>query len=336
MALVTFNAGQGAFHWFVPTTVADLVRGGSLPDAGLVYDCGTMEREAHKAKLNASIDEFVRLIDQQTPRLLVLSHYHLDHHSHIRELARMLGERPNRTDSPEVLWVPRIDGHSMNLYLRVLAFGALFRRGETGTISDNTLEDFLGRVQPVKELLTLRLGIKVEEVNRGDIFNVPKRWVATALTPPHFPAYARHPISEPVGLIREFVSQKPLQHRLLMAIEEMLKEARSRPDYEEQMVTRFPEGEFKAIESKLPELVLKALASRPVHELHRELEIPLRTLLAISWLVGLSNRVNVRGEAGRFIPTFLRKRVRKWDREIKKATHLFNVAVAVNIGEEEC
>ncbi len=311
--LLVMNAGEGAFHWVQCHHCAEC--------EGWLYDCGT---RSGARKLNRSI-EWVKNSADRAPALLVVSHYHSDHISHLRQLGEALGIERH----PKEIWVPGIEPHSIMRYLRILAMGTLFRSHRT-LLDDRELTELFARKEHlVGDLRKWYPESGIKQVYEGERSVCPtgKAGIEVLiLTPPRWPAGDRHPLNEAVSWVRTLATDKKLGVQIENAANTIMSTARDSSGFSE-----FLDREFDSTARELlpgfGEQLRKVFESAPEPEWYDRQSNLLRLMLAASAFAPDPAKGRVNLSSGKPSVASRHKRtLRDWPRTTRGATHLFNVA----------
>ena len=338
LEFLTLNAGEGAFHWVRCHHQAGC--------SGWIFDCGTT---SGAKKIQSSInDMLLTLKEAPPPALLIVSHYHNDHISHIKKLRSVFAGRQGQWgNSREKVWIPAIEPYSMALYLRLLAFSTLFRdRGRQ--ISDRELVRVFSKPGHLAQDLATWFGIpsrSILEARQGTTDRCPggiPDIEVKALTPPHYPPGPRHPLAEESSTIASIVADKSLSEHLRGTASEMWRMARNETSgLRSHLEASWDREKFGEPPTEEPDtLMLSALAHPPLNEeatsnesLRHENAI-LHLWLAVSLFSdqGEAPRLSISGQESR-VPSRFRRSLRRLPKVIDNATHLFNLAVQFSDGE---
>jgi hypothetical protein len=259
------------------------------------------------------------------PAVVIVSHYHEDHHSHLRKLSLGLGPLADRVRE---VWVPAISPFSMALYLRILAFGALFRQGRV-VLADKNLNLIFSKRDDLARQLTGPSGwfkqARLIEVATGHSSRCPQGMpgiTIDVLTPPDWPRNLEHPLSEPAGRIRSIVSDPAVSARMTEAVRSMVEAANERPGFRRYL---HDEDVNVQLLGDLGETVVRALGHAPTGEE----STGSHDLQVLRLFLGVASNIPS-GYGARVPPTALhpgdRLWVAGWKKVIRDSTHLFNVS----------
>lgn len=325
LELLVMNAGEGAFNW-IRCHTADAC-------AGWIFDCGTRNSGGRGLKLRRSIRQAAASMTA-APAVIIVSHYHIDHYLGLERLgaeisSRRLVERHRWRDEPMRIWIPRIDPYSMALYLRIVAFGTLLRKGRK-VVHDpdvtkllarqNLLSDDLRRWFPAYEIVEAGAGTESHCPMGKDGIDI------RALTPPFFPRDRTHPLQEVAGPVRYLLRDEQTNSQVATVAYEILMSAQHAEGFRDFLHVEFPEQDLGQLFERFGPLVQEALGSEPDPEEsygQARDRLVLRLLLAATSFARDSavQRIDVR-----LLPRFVRPLVSDWRRTTENAAHLFNIA----------
>jgi hypothetical protein len=321
--LMLFNASEGAFHWVRPC-------GDDAPPAGgIVFDCGI------KSGLPL-LKRSLRLYEAEStdpPWLVVVSHYHWDHHSSIGRLAKLAGGEVGE------IWIPAIDAYSMALYLRLVVMGALIERGRT-VLSDCALTALLNARGKLERRLKRHFpGIEPRRVRAGARPKDMSTWGrlrALALTPPDYRGWVSHPLDERVSELRATLEDKQLREQIVKLVGDLTNHLQAEPD-KLKGLDGATLDRLKTPGDQLGVQIVRLLRSPANPQLltadedreEEDWEIQmLRLVLLLTSLVPRKDvpRVQV-SRRNKDLDAATIMHLGRWDRVVSDATHLFNVSI---------
>ncbi|MBJ6750744.1 MBL fold metallo-hydrolase [Geomonas anaerohicana] len=332
LEMLTLNAGEGAFHW-IRCPHADGC-------AGWVYDCGT---NSGAKKIKSSITAFLNTIEDKPLSLIIVSHYHKDHISHIKNLskAKLLAKNIGKM----AFWIPEIDSISMSHYLRMLVFSSLFQF-RNSEIGDKDLNRLFSKPDHLAQDLAMWFDVPKNLILRaksGDSEGCPmggRGITVRALTPPSFGLGSQHPLTEQTSSISYMLSDQEFAIRIKSVIKRVL-----------SVATREGSGLRKHIElywgptdhlllDNLEESVFRALSAGPNtgEDISEESLLSSNACLHM-WLAATlfapikkAGRLSL-SKKKRHVPSPFQAYLRSLPEKIKDATHLFNLIVEFSDGQ---
>jgi hypothetical protein len=336
LEFLTLNAGEGAFHW-VRCHHADAC-------SGWIYDCGT---RSGKDQMDRSIRAVANSISRPLAKLII-SHYHSDHVSHLRELRNALRNvspvfhMSNNGRSP--IWIPKIDAYSMSLYLRLLTFSTFFKNRDAAIV-DRDLNKIFSKPGHLAQDLSRLFDIPRDQIlsagsGDADICPMGKESIGLkALTPPHFPRGESHPLADEAGSISYLLSDSKFEQNVEAVAKAML-DAASREnsglwDYLDEvwgpdnthMLSDLIEKVMFAI--KNPPLGKEGPSDEQLHGANKRLHM----WLSVSLFAPEKSapRLSISGKDA-VAPRPFRKTLLAIPEKIRDATHLFNLVVEFSDG----
>ena len=328
LEFLTMNARQGAFHWVGPAAVNADTSSRTPMDGGIVFDCGTMWGGGRR--LDKSIEFLVDRLARRQLALLAVSHYHADHFSKVKNLLRRIDDAG--IPLPAV-WLPEIDPHSMQIYLRILAFGALLRRGKSRKLSDTFLEKLFGRQQSVAEtLLAVFPNLNIQTANRHTKGISTSHWAASPLSPPSFPSAPGHPLCHSLAAMQFMIRNEEVSQAIQHAIDSVLYSRTRSRGLDRHMSAAFPEAGSQELQELVSKTLLDVLTQTPGDREEHGAILALQAFLAFSAFTPATasgTRADVTGRVSPYLPTGFRHYAGRWDEVMREATHLFNLAIVV-------
>lgn len=327
LELLTLNVGEGAFNW-VRCHHANAC-------AGWIYDCGT---RSGKSKIKSSVSDVIQAIKKHgSPiSLMMISHYHSDHLSHLRYLNDIPLYRHDHN-----FWIPEIDPYSMALYLRILAFSTLFKF-RNAEIADKELNRVFSKPGHLRTDISKWFNIseeKIRMVKSGDEDRCPRgnNYISVrALTPPSFEGGKKHPLAEDVDAIAFMLSDLNFFRKIETIMQQMIREIGDRRDFKDYIYEFWgPDHDF--LLDGLARNVLDAMRYPPLKEEQFSEEnllytnVKLHMWLAVSLFANKSPKLSISGKESSLPPSY-KDTLKYFPKVISNATHLFNLVVEISDG----
>lgn len=264
---------------------------------------------------------------------IVISHYHSDHISHLEPLGKLMSG-PSMTQAkgrPAKIWMPRIDKHSMNLYLQILAFATLFRHrkqfiedrdltilfAKKGNLADSLRQGFPQSMQVVEVCAGHKDSVGFDE-GQCDVY---------VLSPPDFAISNQpNPLEEDIALIRYLCANAEIRRPIVHTVKQMLREAKRQREFRDLILGHGMKYSSRELAS-LPARILAIFRGQKPSTSEDDAEV-LRRMLAVAIHARYETRISLRARDP-MLPSFAIRVLRDWPRRVRDATHLFNVSIAI-------